>query len=61
MRRFFEMQMNARNASRGRWRTGLTEAEQREVNAEYERAVAGLVERGYASGELLRRAYGRLG
>ena len=56
MRRFFEMQMNARNASRGRWRTGLTEAEQREVNAEYERAVAGLVERGYASGELLRRA-----
>ena len=61
MRRFFETQMNARNASRGRWRTGLTEAEQREVSAAYERAIADLVERGCASGELLRGAYERLG
>ena len=61
MRRFLERNMNAENASRGRWRVGLSEAEQAQINVAYERAIERLEERGFPSGPLLRRVYERLG
>jgi Sulfotransferase family len=61
MRRFFEAELNARNASRGRWREGLTADGEREVAARYERALERLEEQGFESGPLLRGVYERLG
>ena len=61
MRKFLDRHMNAENASRGRWRAGLSEAEQAQINAAYARAIERLEERGYPSGPLLRRVYERLG
>ena len=61
MRRFFERQMNEENASRGRWREGLSDAERAEVTARYERALDELEARGWPSGPILRRVYERLG
>lgn len=61
MRRFFERHMNPEAASRGRWREGLTEAEQRRVSERYEEALARLATRGYPSAEPLRRVYESLG
>lgn len=61
MDRFFEQQLNAENASRGRWREGLSDSEEAEINAEYERAIAHLEDQGYPSGPLLRRVYEQLG
>ncbi len=61
MRGFFERTMTAENASRGRWRAGLSDPEQAEINVEYERAIERLEERGYPSGQLLRGVYERLG
>ena len=61
MRTFFDQQINAQNASRGRWRAGLTEAEQSAVTRAYERAIERLEDQGFPSGSLLRRVYERLG
>jgi Sulfotransferase family len=61
MRRFLGRHMSAENSSRGRWRQGLSEVEQREINARYERALERLEEQGYPSGPLLRGIYERLG
>jgi Sulfotransferase family len=61
MRRFFETQMNAENASRGRWRDGLDAAGEREVAVAYERAIERLEANGFPSGPLLRGVYERLG
>ena len=60
MRRFLDDHMSAENSSRGRWREGLSEADQREINARYERAIERLEGHGYPSGPLLRRVYERL-
>lgn len=61
MRRFFERQMNARNASRERWRMGLSEAEQRAVTERYEHALGELEAAGRPSGAVLRRVLETLG
>jgi len=61
MRRFFDRKMSPEKASRGRWRAGLSEAEQGSVNEAYERAIAALEAQGYPSGSILRRAYERFG
>lgn len=61
MRRFFERQLNAANASRGRWRAGLSEAEQRAVTARYEEALARLEATGRPSASVLRRVLATLG
>jgi hypothetical protein len=61
MREFFAAEMNAENASRGRWREGLTEAGQGEVSRAYEATLEHLEAQGYPSGPLLRRVYERLG
>ncbi|MDQ3572868.1 MAG: sulfotransferase [Actinomycetota bacterium] len=61
LRRFFDRRMSPENASRGRWRAGLSEAEQRSVNEAYEQAIAGLEAKGYPSGAILRRVYERFG
>jgi hypothetical protein len=60
MRRFLDRHMSAENSSRGRWRQGLSERDQREITARYERAIERLEGRGYPSGPLLRRVYERL-
>lgn len=61
VREHFDRKVNERNASRGRWRRGLSEAQQREVVAAYERALDHLTEQGFPSGPLLRDVYERLG
>jgi Sulfotransferase family len=61
MRRFFEAELNAENASRGRWREGLAPEGERQVTARYERALERLEEQGFASAPVLRRVYERLG
>lgn len=61
MRRFFERQMNAGNASRGRWRAGLSEAQQRAVTERYERVLGELEHRGRPSGPVLRQVLRNLG
>jgi hypothetical protein len=57
MREFFEREVTAENAHRGRWRKGLDASEQRAVADRYERALERVAERGYASAPLLRRVY----
>ena len=61
MRRFFESELSAENARRGRWREGLTPEGEREVTTRYERALEQLEEQGLASAPVLRRVYERLG
>ena len=61
MRRFFDRHMNAENANRGRWREGLSAAEEQAVTERYERALADLEAQGRPSGAILRRVYERLG
>ncbi len=61
MRRFFEAELSAENASRGRWREGLTTEGEREVTAAYEQALERLAEQGFESAPVLRRVYERLG
>jgi hypothetical protein len=61
MRRFFEAELSAEKASRGRWREGLTAEGEREVTAAYERALERLEEQAFASAPVLRRVYERLG
>jgi len=59
MREFFEREMTAEAANRGRWRDGLDPEEQRAVNARYEATLERLERDGYDSAALLRRAYER--
>jgi Sulfotransferase family len=61
MRRFLDRKMSAEDASRGRWRSGLDDAAQREVSARYERAIGRLEDQGFPSGPVLRGVYERLG
>lgn len=61
MRRFFERQMNAQNASRGRWRAGLSDDEQGAISARYERALEALEDAGRPSGPILRHVLETLG
>jgi hypothetical protein len=57
MREFFEQQMSAGAAHRERWREGMSEAEQAEVRARYEAALAKLEDGGYHCAAVLRRSY----
>jgi hypothetical protein len=61
LRRFLDKHISPENASRGRWRAGLTDGEQGEITGAYERAIDRLSEQGFASGPLLRRVYERFG
>ena len=61
MRGFFERKMNAENASRGRWRAGLSASEQGAVTERYEAALAALEHDGAASATVLRGVLERLG
>lgn len=61
MRRYFDEQMNAENANRGRWQRDLDDAERQAVVNAYEQAIQQLVEQGYPSGALLRSVYERFG
>jgi hypothetical protein len=60
-REFFEREVNAENANRGRWRRGLSANEQQRVTDHYERTLARIEEEGFASAGLLRRVYERYG
>jgi hypothetical protein len=57
MRKFFETKMNADAAHRERWREGLSEDEQAELDRRYERALEGLEADGIHCAPLLRRVY----
>lgn len=57
MREFFEREVTAENAHRGRWREGLGPEEARAVGNRYEQALERVAERGYGSAPLLRRVY----
>ncbi len=57
MREFFEGEMTADAAHRGRWRRGLDPAEQREVTARYAATLDRLEREGYHCAPLLRRTY----
>jgi hypothetical protein len=57
MQEFFAQQMSAGAAHRERWREGMTEAEQAEVRARYEAALAKLEHEGYHCAPVLRRSY----
>ena len=59
MREFFEGEMTADAAHRGRWRRGLDPAEQREVTARYAATLDRLEREGYQCAPLLRRTYHR--
>jgi hypothetical protein len=59
MREYFETRMNAANAHRERWREGLTEDEQVELQARYETALGRIERDGYHCAALLRRTYER--
>lgn len=59
MREFFEGEMTADAAHRGRWREGLGEAEQREITAHYEATLDRLEREGYHCAALLRRTHDR--
>jgi hypothetical protein len=59
MREFFEGEMTAGAANRGRWRAGLGPAEQREITARYEATLDRLERESYHCAALLRRSYER--
>jgi hypothetical protein len=59
MREFFEREVNAENANRGRWRDGLSADAQREVIEHYERTLERIEAESFASAALLRRVYER--
>jgi hypothetical protein len=59
MREFFEREMTADAAHRGRWREGLSQAEQREITTRYEATLDRLEREGYHCAALLRRTYDR--
>jgi hypothetical protein len=59
MRGFFDGQMTAEAANRGRWRRGLGPAEQREVTAQYAATLDRLEREGYHCSTVLRRSYHR--
>jgi hypothetical protein len=61
MRDFFERRVTVQDASRGRWRRDLSEAEQREVIERYERALDEIERLGFRSAPVLRDVYRRLG
>jgi Sulfotransferase family len=61
MREFFETEMSAAEAHRGRWREGLPEAEQELVRQRYEEALDSLEADGVHAATLLRRVYERDG
>jgi hypothetical protein len=60
MRGFFDREMTADAAHRGRWRAGLSPTEEREVSASYVATLERLERDGYHSAELLRRSYERV-
>jgi hypothetical protein len=57
MHDFFEGEMTAEAANRGRWREGLDAEQQREVTAHYEATLARLEREGYHCAPLLRRTF----
>ena len=61
MRGYFESEINAANANRGRARAGLSPADRRELDRRYEEILDEIEARGFASAPLLREAYERLG
>jgi hypothetical protein len=61
MREYFDSEVTERNANRDRWRQGLSEPEQAELTARYERALEAMDARGFATAPALREAYELLG
>ncbi len=59
MRELFDTQVNAVNAHRGRWRHGLSPAEQEQIDARYQQALEEIESRGYTTAAVLRRVYER--
>jgi hypothetical protein len=59
MRGFFDREMTVEAANLERWREGLGEAEQREVNARYAATLDRLEREGYHCATVLRRSYER--
>jgi Sulfotransferase family len=59
LREFFEREMTAEAAHRERWREGLDETEQREINARYETTLDRIEREGYHCAAVLRRSYAR--
>jgi hypothetical protein len=59
MRGFFDAEMTAGDANRGRWRAGLGPAEQREITARYAATLARLERESYHCAAVLRRSYER--
>lgn len=59
MRRFFEQDMSAAAAHKDRWRDGLSEAEQADLEREYERTLSRLDREGFHCAPQLRAAYER--
>jgi Sulfotransferase family len=59
MRGFFDREMTTEAARLERWREGLGEAEQREVNARYAATLDRLEREGYHCATVLRRSYAR--
>ena len=59
MREFFDDEMNAGAAHRERWRRGLSEGEQAEIIALYERTLDRLEAEDYHCAPVLRRSYER--
>ncbi len=58
MREYFDTQVTEQNASRDRWRRGLSEREQAELTGRYERALEAMEQRGFASAPVLRDRLG---
>jgi len=61
MREYFETEVTEARANRARWRRGLSGAEQAELTRRYQRAIATMEERSFATASALREAYERLG
>jgi Sulfotransferase family len=61
IREFFDREVNEENATRGRWRRGLSKSEQRDLTTQYERTLDEIESRGYTAGPVLRDTYRRLG
>jgi hypothetical protein len=59
VRAFFESEMNAENAHKGRWREGLSEAEQDAITTSYARALDRIEAEGYHCAGPLRRNFDR--
>jgi hypothetical protein len=59
MKRFMKRRMNAGAAHQARWRRGLSEAEQAEIDGLYRQILDGLERDAVSSAPLLRRAYER--